>query len=87
MQGTGPRRHWRRALVMLAVVVVSAILVVAASELSRVLAPGRVSGDAPEMALAVPTLSLLQRPAQCAAQHRRAGSPERDLWRCVTASR
>jgi len=87
MQGTGTRRQWRRALVMLAIVAASAILVVASSELSRRLATGRVSGDAPETALAVPTLSLLQRPVQCTTKHDRAGRQERDLWRCMTASR
>lgn len=85
MQGTGRRR--RQVLVMAAMIAIAGMLVVVASELSRVFASVRAPGGESASVEATAASDLLHRPTRCVAERGRPGKQERHFWGCLIAAR
>lgn len=85
MQGTGRRR--RQVLVMAAMIAIAGMLVVVASELSRVFASVHAPGGESASVEATPAAELLHRPTRCVAERGRPGKQERRFWGCLIAAR
>lgn len=72
---------------MAAMIAIAGMLVVVASELSRVFASVHAPGGESASVEATPAAELLHRPTRCVAERGRPGKQERRFWGCLIAAR